>query len=80
MTVIDIDIDAEPVVTEQTAPAETSAPNRTTLIYRLVGGGLGATLLAALVIALAGHPAASTSPATTAAVAVAITSTEGTVS
>jgi hypothetical protein len=80
MTVIDINIDAEPVVTEQTAPAETSAPNRTTLIYRLVGGGLGATLLAALVIALAGHPAASTSPATTAAAAVAITSTEGTVS
>ena len=79
MTVIDIELDAEPVVTEQAAPAETSAPHRTTLVYRLVGAGLGATLLAALVIVLAGHPAAGASPATTAAVAVATASTEGTV-
>ena len=76
MTVIDIDATA---VADQAAPAKTPAPGRT-LIYRIVSGGLGATLLALAALLLAGHTTAATPGTTTpAAMAVATTSTEGTV-
>lgn len=63
-------IDTPALATEQTSePPATAASNSRALIYRVIGGGIGATLLALLaVLSLTGHTTTTTAPAALAAI------------
>lgn len=71
MTVIDTEPDL--MVAEQPAQTVPAPTNRMTLIYHLLAGGLGTTLLAVAVLTLAGHAAVGPAPSTPAALVATVT-------